>query len=578
MHDYYMKGEDLGKLIEDAKNKITDETIINKILKENPHLTKDDKDEIRKIKMIELKKEYDLLDIHAFLDGVELYFQPDQYGYLFDEKSRPLHQDANAVSHILSPVELINSGDSIVHAGVCTNTYDENKLNTFLKRMEDTFIKANSSCSITLGSNGHEIHIGFNINEGKWMLLDANGMPSKRGLDISGLSKEIFTAFSLGRALAKELIITENFYTLNNNEIINTAIKDIKNDVITEVSNAQMTIKDVENRTWLHEVCNSGEIEVVKALIKNGANPNEKSIKGWTPLHYAVNSSNLESVKILLSIAEIQPNIQNSSGATPLHIAVNFNNVESVKMLLENAKIQPDIEDENGATPLHFAVKNGNTEIINLLCAKQVDLDKKVGGWSPLHIAVQTGNLTVIQLLLEKGAKFSLSDSGVTPLEMARQNNQANIVEFLNKYLSSQSELIFDFINKADKMIPLIGISTRRVLLNSIKKIAGDTNHPNIDNIYALMTNSHKQDNPIQQLLELARDRKDKKMTKLCFDFIQEHSKNENSVMTMTSSKILENRRLMFFKPNPAGNIVTQEKLPSNDEKINSVNLISSKK
>ena len=116
----------------------------------------------------------------------------------------------------------------------------------------------------------------------------------------------------------------------------------------------------------LHETSNP---ELIKLLLKNGANPNLTDNLGKTSLHEAIDRSlisssdssiyikYLEKINLLLE-ANALVNAQDNDGNTPLHIAVHRATTSSsehapeiIELLLQHGA-NPLIKDTNGLTPL----------------------------------------------------------------------------------------------------------------------------------------------------------------------------------------------------------------------------------
>jgi ankyrin repeat protein len=94
-------------------------------------------------------------------------------------------------------------------------------------------------------------------------------------------------------------------------------------------------------------------LEIVKWLIKNGANPLDHSMDGSTVLHVAALQNQPAVINFLLSNKQII-NAKDHEGRTPLMIAVQSGNVNSVKELL-NGGSNPSIKDSNGKTAKMYA-------------------------------------------------------------------------------------------------------------------------------------------------------------------------------------------------------------------------------
>lgn len=71
----------------------------------------------------------------------------------------------------------------------------------------------------------------------------------------------------------------------------------------------------------LHQAIKNGDLILVKALLRSGADPNQKTSGGDTPLHLAVMEDNPHIVKVLLDEPGIRVDIGNKSHQTPEDIA-----------------------------------------------------------------------------------------------------------------------------------------------------------------------------------------------------------------------------------------------------------------
>lgn len=112
--------------------------------------------------------------------------------------------------------------------------------------------------------------------------------------------------------------------------------------------------------------CHTGNIEMVKLLLKYGANIEAGGYEEYKPLHYACQQCHVEIVKILLLYGA------NINGKTewnhyPIHTAAIGGNIDIVKLLLESGA-NKNIKDDNYKRPIDYAKEIHNcSEIINLL-------------------------------------------------------------------------------------------------------------------------------------------------------------------------------------------------------------------
>ena len=111
---------------------------------------------------------------------------------------------------------------------------------------------------------------------------------------------------------------------------------------LVEEGNIDLTQANEFGNTPLHVACkvrDKGNVELVKLFLNSGLefDINAEGIDGFTPLQYAVSSGNNEIVKVLLENGA-SVNKPDNSGATPIMNAVaQYDNDDSViKTLLEN--------------------------------------------------------------------------------------------------------------------------------------------------------------------------------------------------------------------------------------------------
>ena len=132
-------------------------------------------------------------------------------------------------------------------------------------------------------------------------------------------------------------------------------------------------------------------IEIIRFLLKYGADPNAKDNDGYSPLMYAVVNDRCEIVKLLIEHeANINDHEHSLLGLFPLHMSVHFARPRIMKLLIENGAII-DLKASNGATALYYAVKH-----------KKIDM---------------------VEILLQSGASITAKDQNqITPFEMALMN------------------------------------------------------------------------------------------------------------------------------------------------------------
>ena len=116
-----------------------------------------------------------------------------------------------------------------------------------------------------------------------------------------------------------------------------------------------------QDYTGLQIAARLRELEVLKGLLKAGADPNARNNMGETALHLAVGLTETEVVEVLIDAKGVDINQQDNSGFTPLHIAV-FKSApllsrgeKVVRLLAQHKDIDFTKKDRRGCTPLRLA-------------------------------------------------------------------------------------------------------------------------------------------------------------------------------------------------------------------------------
>ena len=265
-------------------------------------------------------------------------------------------------------------------------------------------------------------------------------------------------------------------------EVFQCARAGLNENVKRLLSLRQATAKDttIFGITLLHSASKSGNIELVRLLIQEGADVNAQDEDGESPLHGALaRSNNYDTVRILVENgADLFT--QAVDGKTPLHGIFN-DTISQVLMKdewLEN--ISPDSEamsithylawsststlaifqrgrlyddadllstDRLGRTCLHFAASRGNVGVFSYLVGQVSieDVEKKdIQGRTPLHYAVQSSRAAeVIDRIVEKGCNiYVVDEAGRTALHWAARWNNFKAVKKLTAITDGATTLV----------------------------------------------------------------------------------------------------------------------------------------
>lgn len=285
-------------------------------------------------------------------------------------------------------------------------------------------------------------------------------------------SKKLFTCFIA-------IIFIASFVGLNASKRLSKAMKKAVKE-----NNLNLVLKILENKNFdinykrntqstsvgvavLLSAVRLNYIEIAKALLENGVNPNETINDITSPLSIAVYHRKFEMAQLLLQ-NHANPNAIDLYDATPLFYATVKNDYELVKLLLLN-KANPNIAsnfiinypknqcdessslsfntDKSQIIRLFKSANNPNTNAIN----------KK--GITPLLLAIMKNNYEIVKLLLQNNANpNTASKNGADPLYLAKitsevfNNPKHNILFKLdpNSFNHDMIRIIKDKIRKLE--------------------------------------------------------------------------------------------------------------------------------
>lgn len=162
------------------------------------------------------------------------------------------------------------------------------------------------------------------------------------------------------------------------------------------------------------------QLEMVRLLLKRGANPNGVNSLGWTALMSIVQQQDerlddhvLRAMTILLD-AKADINYEDSQHSTALTRAMGSGRPRRVRFLLERGA---DINLNGGYlkyTPLHYVACAGDTERVKTLLKAGADVNAgDVLGETPLTLAARSGSVPTVQALLDAGADVNAGRADV---------------------------------------------------------------------------------------------------------------------------------------------------------------------
>jgi ankyrin repeat protein len=216
-------------------------------------------------------------------------------------------------------------------------------------------------------------------------------------------------------------------------------------------------------------------IEMVRELVKGGADINQTGLKEQSPLHYACSKNDFEGAKIMLEAgAEVDKrsyfldstplvelcrhekadkrmisyligkgadvNAKGKEGMTSLHQVAKRGDWQLAKELI---KYGADYhwKDSKGQTPLHLVQNEKTAQLFLQNGADKESHDKD--GKTPLHKACEVGNVKLVQYFIREGSNINAEDEdGETSLDFARKTGNQELQEILERAGAKGKKLV----------------------------------------------------------------------------------------------------------------------------------------
>ncbi|KAM3509995.1 hypothetical protein MY11210_006100 [Beauveria gryllotalpidicola] len=200
-------------------------------------------------------------------------------------------------------------------------------------------------------------------------------------------------------------------------------------------NDADISLVDKKGRGPLHCAAETGDLDIVKALIDGKDGPSSSALVsvqdsyGITPIGEACRHGHSDVVEYLLRKFPDAGQRAGSGGRTSLHIAAHFGHLGVIKMLLD---LKMPVKDAITGEPTRFANAQGeNTPATDARAMFDVN-QKTLDGRTALSLACRRGDLSIVKFLLEKHADAKiLSKNGENCLWDAARTGHDKIVGFL---------------------------------------------------------------------------------------------------------------------------------------------------
>ena len=157
------------------------------------------------------------------------------------------------------------------------------------------------------------------------------------------------------------------------------------------------------NGRVLENVAKEGNIEAVRLLLNNRADPNARGGHYGNALQAASFAGSTETMRLLLDEGA-NPNAEGGFYGNALQAASSKGEIEAVRLLLDKG-VDVNMQGGHYGNALQAAAKSGNIETVRLLIDKGADVNAQGGSdKSALQAAASSGNTDIMLLLLDEGA------------------------------------------------------------------------------------------------------------------------------------------------------------------------------
>jgi len=177
----------------------------------------------------------------------------------------------------------------------------------------------------------------------------------------------------------------------------------------------------------------TGDLNIVKMIGENGANPNlkNKTQMGSTPLMMASEYESLEIANYLIEKGA-DLNIQDANGDPVINWSAYFGNIPFTRLMLENGA-KTDLKSIHSNGVMQVALKEWQYGIVDLLHEYNVNENIVEESSKDVNIALKKNNLEMFKSLVNKDNVNTRDGASNTLLMNAAKNGYSDILNYLLK-------------------------------------------------------------------------------------------------------------------------------------------------
>jgi len=176
----------------------------------------------------------------------------------------------------------------------------------------------------------------------------------------------------------------------------------------------------------------TGNVDMAKLLIQNGADINIKDVDNNMPLNFAAWKGYTGIIDLLLDKGA---DFDTTQGRTSrmLRYAADCGSARLFEVVSDKGEDLFAKESGNDVT-MRAAIAGGSIDIVKMLLAKNIQIkdDADIYGWTPMHFAANNGHLAMIKFLAEKGSDINKRTlSGKSPYNLAEDAGKKDALKVI---------------------------------------------------------------------------------------------------------------------------------------------------
>lgn len=248
--------------------------------------------------------------------------------------------------------------------------------------------------------------------------IESNNCPDESG-------SPLFWAVKTGSVETVELLLKNGAdpNALRHSEkgrrtVLSQACKGVKAEIVSALVEAGADVHKTsrfadDDESPIQTAVRHSSVDVIRVLLKYGANVNDQTSEGFTALHKAARRGCADILHALLSEDLADYSLRLINGSQPIHSAARWNQPDCIQMLVE-AGADINSRNNSGKTPLHWATENHGADAVQWLLSNGADAG----------LAEYETNLTPhdYAVLMLDQADFYMRDDATKVLELLREN------------------------------------------------------------------------------------------------------------------------------------------------------------